>query len=688
MKPGSKTWLVIGALILIGSPLIEGGTTYIPITGLRLLILAGTAAWLWQGLKDPSFAVASSRGDLWILAFWALTALSLVRSSYPYMTAYWYGNIFFLILLYYLALQPATLNQPERDRIYHGTATLLLLMAVAFSLWGIAEFIFGRESRASAGFFNPNGLAGYLLAISPFALARLLWPIDAGGAADPSRARRFNWQRLSLLAALLLMLAAILCTRSRAVVIGFLSFGALLCLRFRLKALVPLAAALVLLVAVPNPVRERMLTLRQGDPYAWERLRIWEASLEMIRDHPAGVGLGLYKYYYPRYGRAVETIKVGRYEKSAGTAHSELLHLAAELSPLAPLLLLGIAVPLILLTFSFGARGTWSLGARGTWSLGARVPSPAHAQPDALGAAAGLLAVTAHGIIDANLHETAIAVAAVVLAAMLTAWLGPGSRGGTRRRRFSFHYPWVMKALLLTLTPVIAAALVFISAAYGLTEAYARIPDLDERIQKLARIAPYNAGYAPLSDHLSQALFQKARLLGRVELLEKAIREEDLARRRNPNNYRYAQGLGVLYLELAKLLKKDSGLLKAAEHYFRGALTLYPNHPFILHRLAEISRRRGQWPEEEGWLREALVREPFYFQARVELIIGLARQGDLAAAGTQFQILASQRNEIRDMVKKQPEAFATPYQRELLYLPAGQWEALAKQFEPKPGPTP
>jgi tetratricopeptide (TPR) repeat protein len=413
-----------------------------------------------------------------------------------------------------------------------------------------------------------------------------------------------------------------------------------------------------------------MLTLRQGDPYAWERLRIYQASLEMIRDHPAGVGLGLYKYYYPRYGRPVETIKVGRYEKSAGTAHSELLHLAAELSPLAPLLLLAIAVPLILLTFSFGAR----------------VTSPAH--PDALAAAAGLLAVAAHGLIDANLHETAIAVAAVVLAAMLTAWLGPGSRGGTRRRRFSFHYPWVMKALLLTLTPVIAAALVFISAAYGLTEAYARIPDLDERIQKLARIAPYNAGYAPLSDHLSQALFQKARALGRVELLEKAIREEDLARRRNPNNYRYAQGLGVLYLELAKLLKKDSGLLKAAEHYLRGALTLYPNHPFILHRLAEISRRRGQWPEEEGWLREALVREPFYFQARVELIIGLARQGDPAAAGTQFQILASQRQEIRDMVKQQPEVFATPYQRELLYLPAGQWEALVKQFEPKTGPTP
>ena len=661
MKPGGKAWLLLFGLILIGSPLIEGGTTYLPVTGLRLAILILAAGWLWQGLREPVWTLASSRFDLLIVVFWALTAVSLARSPYPYMTAYWYVNVFFLVLLYYLALQVGTLAEPARDRILHGTGTLLILMGIGQSLWAVLEFGLGFSTRASAGFFNPNGLAGYLLAISPLVAARFL--------LVPAPARR----RALLLAVLALMLVAILCTRSRALVVAFLSFGVLLFARFRGKAVIGLAAALLLLLAVPNPLRERMLTLRQGDPYAWERLRIYEASLEMIRDHPAGVGLGLYKYYYPRYGRAVESVKVGRYEKTANTAHSELLHLAAELSPLAPLLLLGIALPLIvfvLLRFR---------------SFGARVTPPA--SPDALGAACGLLAILAHALIDANLHETAIAVLAVVLAAMLSVGLGD-SAAGIRLHRLSFRQPAVLKVLHLILTPLLGAALVFISAAYGLTEASSQIPELDRRIQKLSKLAPYNPGYAPLPDALSKALFQMAEQTAKLEFLEGAIKEESAALGLNPNNYQYAEGLGVLYLSLSTGLNEKPPLITVAEKYFQQALTLYPNNPFILERLAQIARLRGDWSGEERWLREALLREPYFFQARAELIRGLHRRHQAPAAEKELEILLGQIKEIHAMLKQQPEGLGSPYQRQLLSLPAGQVEALLALFNRKAEPTP
>jgi len=661
MKPGGKAWQALLALILIGSPLVEGGTTYLPVTGLRLVILVLAAGWLRQGLREPVLGAASSRLNLLIVLFWALTAVSLVRSSYPYMTAYWYVNLFFLILLFYLVLQAGVLEEPERERLRRRGATLLILMGAGLSLWAILEFTLGFSTRASAGFFNPNGLAGYLLAISPFALARVLWPESRMGSFAPRKTAAFH----SL--AVLLMLAAILCTRSRALVVGALPFGALLFLRFRWKALFGLVAALMLLAAVPNPLRERMLTLRQGDPYAWERLRIYEASLEMIRDHPAGVGLGLFKYYYPRYGRAVETVKVGRYEKTAATAHSELLHLAAELSVLAPLLLLGIALPLIAFVL-----------------LGARVPPPAR---DVLGAAAGLLAICAHALIDANLHETAIAVLAVVLAAMLSIGLSE-SAGGIRRHRLSFRRPLLLKVLLLALTPLLAAALLFISATYGLTEAFSRIPELEPRIQKLSWLAPYNPGYAPLPDALSKALFQMAEQTGQREFLERAIKEESTAQGLNPNNYQYPEGLGVLYLALSTGLNQQPPLVTVAEKYFQLALTLYPNNPFILERLAGIARLRGDWGAEERWLREALTREPYFYQARAELVAGLHQHGQAPAAQKELEMLLAQVAEIGGIVKQRPDEFTGLYQRQLLSLPAGRLDALRALFNRPGGPAP
>jgi len=660
VKPGGRAWLTLLALILVGSPLFEGGTTYLPVTGLRLAILILAAGFFREGLRQPVWTVASSRFNLLIFVFWALTAVSLVRSPYPYMTAYWYVNIFFLILLYYLALQVGALAEPDRDRILHAAGTLLILIGVGQSLWAILEFGLGRASRASAGFFNPNGLAGYLLAISPLVLARLLF-VPAGA-----------WRKALAAAALALMVVAILCTRSRALAVAFLSFGTLLFLRFRRGAVLGIAAAAILLVAVPNPLRERMLTLGQGDPYAWERLRIYEASLEMIRDHPAGVGLGLYKYFYPRYGRAVETIKVGRYEKTAGTAHSELLHLAAELSLLAPLLLLGMALPWIVLALlRFGRQGK---------------PGPESRRADALGAAGGLLAILAHALIDANLHETAIAVVAVALAAMLSVALGD-SGAGIRLGRLSFRRPAVLKALLLVLTPLLAAALIFISAAYGLTEACSRIPELDRRIQKLSRLAPYNPGYAPLPDALSRALFQKAKDTGQVEYLERAIKEEALALGLNPNNYQYAEGLGALYLALSAGLNDQPPRITVAEKYFHQALALYPNNPFVLEHLAEIARLRRDFSREERMLREALGREPYFLQARAELISGLYRHQQAPAAQKEFEMLLAQVNEIHGMVKNRPDMFASLYQRQLLSLPAGQLDALRALFNRKAEPT-
>jgi hypothetical protein len=141
-----------------------------------------------------------------------------------------------------------------------------------------------------------------------------------------------------------------------------------------------------------------------GIKRSWERISVWRASLYIIRHHPEGVGLGMYKYYFQRYQHPFKGIKYGRYGKETSQAHNEFLNFAAECSPLASIFALGFLA--IIFRQVFRAMK----GSRNDFSQMMRL----------VGFSGSLLGILSHSLVDFNLHQPPIMIVAVIdLAALI-----------------------------------------------------------------------------------------------------------------------------------------------------------------------------------------------------------------------------------------------------------------------------
>ncbi len=257
----------------------------------------------------------------------------------------------------------------------------------------------GRRS-ASAGtaprvlFFNPNFLAGFLAA------ALLL--VVGGQIFPPSGSRRRPLRTALAAAEGALLLAALLTTGSRG---GALALAAglllLLTLRSWKVAAAAFSAACVALLAIPNPLLQRLQSLPQTDNFAFTRLAIWKSAWSMMIDHPwVGIGLGQYEYVSTRYAFPIET-HWAKYTRVAENAHSEYLQAGAELG-----------VPGLLVALGLVALLAWAAVAR----LRA-LPRAAWGPVATLLAAAASIAV--HAAVDFPLHTPSSALLLVLLAAGL-----------------------------------------------------------------------------------------------------------------------------------------------------------------------------------------------------------------------------------------------------------------------------
>ena len=80
-------------------------------------------------------------------------------------------------------------------------------------------------------------------------------------------------------------------------------------------------AVIGMIILLPNTIRYRVTELSSVAPHAFSRLRIWEASLKMGRDHPLiGVGPGMFYEYGPTYAFPTEELPVryGRIARKLG----------------------------------------------------------------------------------------------------------------------------------------------------------------------------------------------------------------------------------------------------------------------------------------------------------------------------------------------------------------------------------
>ena len=222
----------------------------------------------------------------WLLGgFLAWNALAVARSVYLH------AGLVTLGLFAGIVVAPALFASLFRDRRWRwgGWAAV----AVAGALEGVIGLrdwtqtvIFGGDVgwRIFGTMFNPNVLAGYLLATLPAGVALVLAGRSSGRDDRP---------RLGLIGAgfaLLVMGAALLLTGSRAGLIGAVLGAATMLvtapIRVNRRTLVGVAVALVALMALAPPVRDRIVSAATQSHSALFRWYTWRGTARMIAARP------------------------------------------------------------------------------------------------------------------------------------------------------------------------------------------------------------------------------------------------------------------------------------------------------------------------------------------------------------------------------------------------------------------
>lgn len=664
MKPGMLAWTLFWIAVIAALPMIQGGTTYIPVTGLRLAALIMSCLFLYSIATTEENIVVSFRFNLPVLVIWILCAISLFITRNQYITIYWFVNIMAYAAVFYLGINCFGRPGPEGQRMIYMVAALIIITGAFEGAFGLARYFITGQDRATGTFFNPAFYAGFLVGASTLSLAFLLFP------GSKNAQGKGNVIKKSLLAAaLILMLLGMAYSGSRAAAAEILAVGVVLAARW--KRLAPIMVLLIVaaVILIPNPLRERFRQLERRDIYAWERVNIWKSSIDMIRDNPEGVGLGMYKYYYFRHMRPVEKARFARYVRHANTAHSEPLHLACELNPLAPLILLIMAGALIFAGFSESIRAGNGETARET-------------RPLIVGTTGALTGIIFQSCFDSNLHNPSIAVCAMALAAMLTSLLARSRPRWLKITKIKFAKPLLLKVMVCVAGIIFLLMFLHTGISYGLYQKYSAEKDTEARAGGLDFLAAYGPGYAPVYYELGKIGLEEYAKTGKIDYITNAIQYFDKAFRLNSENYLYPLEMSRAYLLVAYRTDKNGALLAMAEKLAGFSLRIHPFHPYTYSLLKDIARARGDKEAEIKWLEKALDIEPYYLAARADLVELLADEGKIEQALEHLDILDRNFMEVADELHTNPYAFPSLYEKRLVYMEKQRIRSLKMRFYP------
>lgn len=274
----------------------------------------------------------------------------------------------------------------------------LIVAGLANAVIGFYEFLGGsgadhllildRFFRAFGTFGQPNPFAGFMGLLSPLALMAA-W----GYAGMWHKHRRSLWLGIATFyfGAFLILSGAILISWSRGAWLGFAASLGIIALALPRKLWhgVMLAGGILLLFAglwltgiLPDSIVARLASATEeffafedmrgieitSENYAVaERLSLWQAALNMAREHPwLGVGMGNYDIVYDRY-------RLINWEEPLGHAHNYYLNMLAEAGLLGLLVYGKVWIIIILLSWRIRrhpdvlARAV-GVGLLGTWT--------------------------------------------------------------------------------------------------------------------------------------------------------------------------------------------------------------------------------------------------------------------------------------------------------------------------------
>ena len=600
-------WLVLVILLVIFSPLFDGGTTHSAVLIIRVLILALVSVYLWQGFRTGVMAYHRLSAGPAVLAYLGLAVVSAMMSPYFNQSVQWLIVLFgYALVLYVVA---AFLSE------WSQIAVLLAVvagMALVEAGWVLTQRWQAGLPRPTGTFFNPNFLAGYVAAIWALVLGILCHLRVAD--RNLLRGRRPAGVQLACAALLASLFLAVLLTGSRG---GMLALAAgstvVLGIRFGRRGLALLVAGLVLVtLVVPNPLRERIRVEHEADPVGYARWQMWQSSARAMIEHPLGVGVGLYQYIYPRYAFPVEG-EIIRYGKVAQTPHSEYVQMGVEL---------GVAS---LVVFAWGCAGVaraavWWLRQRlRRWQRGVVV-----------GLCGGIVAILVHAAVDSNLHEPAIAVVLVLYVGIVLSARRLAGRAGESFRLVPVRFRLLWAGIAAVAIVALGVLVVRIGSAWHVHEAGLAALSAGDDLRAASyfqQAIALDPGKALYHSALAAAEFHRFEQTGDVAGAQRAVSELDTAIALNPLDGRLPGLLGSVYATLATAPSPAAGASQdrhaqrgiwreAAVSAYERALRLEPYNPFHRLEAARLHLALGHHEQAETAARRAVELEPNFLPGR------------------------------------------------------------------------
>jgi O-antigen ligase len=622
---------VVGGLAIF-SPLIDGGTTQLPVLIIRLVIVASTALWLLDRMKEGELFLPWTRLDACVVGFACWTILSLSWAPYKNASLQWVLSIlsyaaFFVIVAHGIRSQAQIWTQ-----VFVVTA-----VGVFEGLLGVAQYLWMDEPRARGTFFNPNFFSAYEAAVCVLSLGVLLFTKRESLSVS---SRRWLW------CAAAVSLAAVVMAQSRGASAALA--GASLWLgvfRFGKKALMIVNLSLLALLVVPNPLQHRIFHASTQDPYAYTRLDIWQSAFLRLSDHPLGIGVGMFKQgsFQDRFPIDGEIV---RYRKRPESAHNEYLQIGVELGVVGlGLLLCGLG----LLTAELRQL--------------LREPAAALDRGLLMGVTASALVLLLHAAVDSTFHEPALVILLLLMGGLVHNLYLQLRPEAVTWRRIGFSYHPLRAAYVMTGALVMAAVCAQSALAWYAHEEgkhRAAQDNLEAALSWYVLASEIDPGTTGYHDSIARTATQLYHESGASHWLLKAAEEEAVARTLNPADGRFAFRAGTLYRLMAsetltKVQRAD--LLDKAGDAYGEAVRLDPYSPFSYFELAQLRMADGRVDEAIALLTTARGYEPNFLPGRAllaELALKAGVPGDYAAEMANITAIHSQyEHQVRDDLERQ-----------------------------------
>jgi O-antigen ligase len=595
-----------------------GEAVPLPLAALRL------AVFLWALLH-----LRKKRQDVLHAPLYLLTVGSFVvlATGHAFSSVYVWVSVQHAINIALAAVLLAWALDFYNERLEDcWTSTLLVLGGLSAVQVSVALYqrFGGGTPRPRGTFENPNFLAEFLVVTGLLFLAGAL-------GRDGTRRSRFAFLGVSAL----FIVSGLLLPASRGVLVALVpALGFLFIWKWGLRkgALLFASAGIPAFAAAGWTAVSRF---SGPDVYNYGRLSMWKAALGTFNDHPFGVGLGGFKYFWFS-AQTPFTDAFRHFGKHAVTAHNEYLEVLAGLGAI------GFAAFLALLAapLALAARHRRDIPAGKRWI--------------AAGAVAGLVLSGAHAFFNPNFHNFGIvALDALLLGALLSclppesllvrripvpAWGRPAGltfcaallaaslltyagtiayeTGGARMREgrleeaeAAFRTAAVLDPLRATFPDALASLhyLRYRETASGSGDAAQGAPFLSEAIRwemKARALCPMEKSYAL---RLSRLTFERFRIGGQASDLEAAFGFADDALALDPYS--------VEALWQRAGMAGSVGRLDRAAADLEAAVALEPNFCRGYGRLAELSRDRdpsgsARWRAEEVLCRKRAASLP------------------------------------------------------------------------------